>query len=81
MAESRFSIPFTQIENPGCENPGCENTKSFFLARLLASAGKVCAYLYQRTNDILAVHIGASTPLLIAAFAERSPKESAAGGR
>ena len=32
MAESRFSKPFTQIENPGCENPGHENTKSFFLA-------------------------------------------------
>ena len=81
MAVSRFSKPFTQVENPGCENPGHENTKPFFLAHLLASAGRVCANLYQPTNDIQAVHIGASTPLLIAAFAEQPPKESAAGGR
>ena len=48
----------------------------WFVRSLLAIAGGIFAYLYQPTSEILAVHIGASTPLLIAAFAERPPKET-----
>lgn len=47
---------------------------------LLAVTGGVFAWLYRPENDILAVHIGASTPLLIAAFAERIPSEARIGG-
>lgn len=47
----------------------------WFFRVLLACAGGVFAILYQPANMLLAVHIGASTPLLVATLTETLPSK------
>ncbi len=49
----------------------------FWVVRiLLAASGGVFALIYKPQSLILAVHIGAATPLLIATFTEALPEEN-----
>ncbi len=51
-------------------------SKWFWLVRtLVALAGGAFAAMYNPANPLLAVHIGASTPLLIATFVNTLPEE------
>ena len=63
-----------RIYQAGHPFPSRYRKKGFWVVRLaLALIAGVLSCLYNPSSLILALHIGASTPLLIAAFAQSAP--------
>lgn len=68
-----------EIYKTGRKFPARYSKPGFWIARsLLALIGGALAVAYGVQSDILAVHIGASTPLIIESFTRRPPTDQEA---